>query len=148
MIEFEITIPEESESTAKQLSWYNVNDLMKSEIQPYKQGYNPLNPFKVEDKVILSVQDHERYKLIEGITETMVGSISEVLGNNMVNIAYWDTQPSVIKNVPVTSVRLANKIHNKLSIRIRVFFKLLLRKVIDPNKLPKKIEADIAQYWR
>lgn len=148
MIDFEIVIPEESEDTAHKLSWYNVNDLMKSEIQPYKQGYNPLNPFKIEDKVILHTQDHVRYSLIEGIKPNMIGNISEVLGNNMVNIAYWDTQPSVIKNVPVTSVTLANKNHNKLSTKIRVFFKLLLRKVFNPNKLPKKIQAEIKAYWR
>lgn len=148
MIDFEITIPEESDDTAYKLSWYNVNDLMKSEIQPYKQGYNPLNPFKVEDKVILRTQDHKRYSLIEGITPTMVGSVSEILGNNMVNIAYWDTQPSVIKNVPVTSVTLAKGNWNKLSVAIRVLFKVLLRKIFNPNKFPKNIESEIKHTWR
>jgi hypothetical protein len=146
MIDFEITIPEEVDNTPAK-TWYNVNDLKKSEIQPYKKGYNPLNPFKIEDKVILRLQDHDRYSLIEGITPHMVGSISEVLGNNMVNIAYWDTQPSVIKNVPVTSVRLASNKRNKLTVAIRVLFKVILRKIFDPNKLPKHIKAELKQYW-
>lgn len=150
MIDFEITIPEENSNVTPIKStktWYNVNDLKSSEIQPYKKGYNPLNPFRIEDKVILYVRHHDRFDLIEGITETMVGSISEVLGNNMVNISYWDTRPSVIKNVPVHSVVLATGKVNSFKTKIRYYFIKLLRKVKNPNKLPKQIQADIAQYW-
>lgn len=146
MIEFDIIIPDETQTKSTK-TWYNVNDLKSSEIQPYKKGYNPLNPFKVEDKVILYLNHHDRFDLIEGITETMVGSISETLGNNMVNISYWDTRPSVIKNVPVYSVKLAPGKVNSFKVKLRHFFIKLLRKVKNPNKLPKQIQADIAQYW-
>jgi hypothetical protein len=146
MIDFDIVIPEESNVTPikSTKTWYNVNDIKASEIKPFKKGYHPLNPFKLEDKVILHVRHHDRYELIEGITDTMIGSVSEILGNNMVNISYWDTRPSVIKNVPVYSVKLAD---TRLSVKIRVFFKLLLRKVMNPNKLPKHIEDEIKVYW-
>jgi len=144
MIDFDIIISEETTAVVPKKTWYNANDLKESDIKPYKKGYNPLNPFKVEDKVILYLNHHDRYELIEGITEDMVGHISEVLGNNMVNIAYWDTRPSVIKNVPVTSIKLAD---TRLSVKIRVFFKMLLRKFKDPNKLPEHIQHDIQGYW-
>lgn len=147
MIDFEITIPEDVPPAKSIKNWYNVNDVKSSEIQPYKKGYNPLNPFRTEDKVILYTRHHDRFELIEGITDNMVGSISEVLGNNMVNISYWDTRPSVIKNVPVYSINLATGKINSFKTKFRVFFIKLLRKVINPNKLPKHIQADIAQYW-
>jgi hypothetical protein len=147
MIDFEITIPEETNVTPikSTKTWYNVNDIKASEIKPFKKGYHPLNPFRLEDKVILHTCHHDRYGLIEGITSTMIGSVSEILGNNMVNISYWDTRPSTIKNVPVHSIKLAD---TRLSVKIRVFFKLLLRKIFNPNKLPKHIEEELKPYWK
>lgn len=144
MIELDIVIPEEKVKKSKK-TWFNVNDIKESEIKPYKKEYHPLNPFRMEDKVILKLGDHKRFDLIEGITPSMVGNISELLGNNMVNISYWDTKPSVIKNVPVTSVFLSK--NNHIKVKIRVFFIKLLRKFKDPNKLPKQIQADISEYW-
>jgi hypothetical protein len=148
MIDFEIIIPEESNVTPikSTKTWYNVNDIKASEIKPFKKGYNPLNPYRLEDKVILHVRHHDRYELIEGITDTMVGSVSEILGNNMVNISYWDTRPSCVKNVPVYSIYLAPK-QNTFKTKVRVFFYLMLRRVINPNKLPERIKNEIRQYW-
>lgn len=144
MIEMDIVIPEEKPKKSKK-TWHNVNDIKESEVKPYKKEYHPLNPFRMEDKVLLRIQDHKRFNLIEGITPNMVGSISEVLGNNMVNIAYWDTKPSVIKNVPVQSVFIAK--NNSLKVKLRVLFIKLLRKFKDPEKLPKKIQEEISDYW-
>lgn len=145
MIDIETVFEVEASNVSEKKTWYNVNDLKKSEIKPYKVGYNPLNPFKVEDKVTLRLTDHSRYSLIDGINADMVGSVSEVLGNNMVNIAYWDTRPSVIKNVPIKSVVLSK--NNKLSVKLRFLFKTFLRKLFDPNKFPKSIEAEIKSNW-
>lgn len=127
-------------------TWFNANDMKESEIERYKKGYNPLNPFKQEDKVILNIGDHPRYLLVEGLKPEMVGNISEVLGNNMVSIAYWDTRPSVIKCVPVTSVKLVKE--NKFLSRLHNLFIRLMRKILDPNKLPKKIEQELEIYWK
>jgi hypothetical protein len=148
MIDFEITIPEETNVTPikSTKTWYNVNDIKASEIKPFKKGYNPLNPFRLEDKVILRLSHHNRYDLIENITEDMVGHVSEILGNNMVNISYWDTRPSCIKNVPLHSIYLAPK-QNTFKTKIRVFFYSILRKIINPNNLPKHIKDEIRPHW-
>lgn len=158
MIDFELIIPdEEVEAKPKKAvkTWYNVNDIPQSEIKPFKKGYHPLNPYRLEDKVILHINHHDRFELIDSdfigikdkvFNETLVASVSEILGNNMVNISYWDTKPSVIKNVPVYSIRLAPE-QNSLKTKIRVFFINLLRKIKNPNKLPPKIEAEVKIYW-
>ncbi len=145
MINFDITVDIEKKPK-KVKNKYNANDLKESEIERYKKGYNPLNPFKIEDKVTLNVSKHERYALVEGLTSIMEGSICEVLGNNTVNIAYWDTDPSVIKNVPVSHVEISKKAN--LLNRLRNLFIRLIRKVKDPKKLPKKIEEELNLYWK
>lgn len=144
MIDFDIVVDIDSKPK-KVKNEYNANDMKESEIERYKKDYNPLNPFTTESKVTLNVKDHERYSLVIGLTSEMEGSISELLGNNMVNIAYWDTRPSVIKNVPISSVTLTKNNHWKN--RIRHIFINLLRKIIDPKKFPKKIEQELNLRW-
>ena len=145
-IDLKIDFEEEPVVETKVLTWHNVNDIMIADIERYKKGYNPLNPFKVEDKVILNKASHPRYNLIEGLSDNMVGSVSDILGNNMINIAYWDTQPSVIKNVSVHSVTLSKT--STLLNKLRNLFIRLVRSVINPNKLPKRIQKELDLTWK
>ncbi len=99
--------------------------------------YNPsmkiLNPYSEGDSILLKMNKNSRYGKVNGLSANLSGSISKVLSEDLVNISYWETDPPVIKTVPVnhlvlhsTNGIIAKLRHKALSIvrKLRILFKL------------------------
>ena len=109
------------------------NDLTLLEIEELDKDYSTkkfLNPFGKEYRVILDKTKADRYSLAIGLHDTSVAKVSAILSGNYVNIAYWDTYPNVIKNVPISHITLyenstkMHKIKFKLIKALRFIFRL------------------------
>jgi hypothetical protein len=93
--------------------------------------YNPsmkvLNVFREGDVIILDKAKSPRYSKIGGLVADLKGSIGRILSEDLVNISYWDTDPPVIKTVPVNHLTL----HSSNSILAKVRYKILsiIRKI-------------------
>lgn len=72
----------------------------------YNPAYKFLNPFREGDVIVLEKEKSERYSKVSGLTTTLKGTISKILSEDLVNLSYWETDPPVIKTVPVNHVKL------------------------------------------
>src|SRR5690554_1261545 len=95
-----------------------VNDLGEFDYNP---AWKSINPFRERDVVTLDVSKHSRYSKAQGLTSELKGTISKVLSEDLVNVSYWETDPPIIKTVPVNHVTL----HSSNSILTKIRFKLL-----------------------
>lgn len=107
-----------------------VNDLGSFDYNP---AMRVLNVFREGDIVTLDKSKHSRYNKVNGLSDKLEGSISKVLSEDLVNISYWETDPPVIKTVPVNHVlfhysnSFLNRVRYKfLSVvrKLRILFKL------------------------
>lgn len=112
----------------------NTNNLSVEESETYKLSSTKftntdinLNPFKKEYQVILSKESSPRYKYALNLKDDSVAKVSSILNRDYVNIAYWDTYPNVIKNVPVSHLSLF--IGSPIKHKIKVFLTRLVRMI-------------------
>lgn len=118
---------------------YNkANDLAKDEIQDYYPNHDFLNPYNKGDIVSLKVENRSRFAHIVSPKNEVV-KIGEVLGNNQVNVAMWDSYPSVIKNVSIKDISiLAN---NKKLSKARYYAITAVRAIIPNWYINKPLKA-------
>ena len=69
---------------------------------------NSQNPFQVGDKVRI-ITKNKRYKEIENFDYNMIGNVSKIFDNEHIDIGFWDTNPGVIKKIPLKHVELVSK---------------------------------------
>lgn len=85
---------------------YNkANDLAEDEVVKYYASHEFLNPYKKGDVVNLKVANRKRFSFIISPPNEQV-KVGEIIGNNQVNVAMWDSYPSVIKNVSIDDISL------------------------------------------
>lgn len=113
----------------------NTNNLSVEESEAYKLSSEKftktdiyLNPFKKEYQVILANVMSSRYRFAINLKEGSVAKVSAILNRDYVNIAYWDTFPNVIKNVPISHLSLF--IGSPIKHKIKVFLTKLVRKIL------------------
>lgn len=93
----------------------------------YEKYDENFNPFNLEYEVILDITASKRYENAINLKEDTIAKVSLILNKNYVNIAYWDSYPNVIKNVPVTHLTLYKK--SPIKHKLRVFITKLFRKI-------------------
>lgn len=101
-----------------------VNDLSGFDYNP---AYKSLNLFREGDSVNLDITKHSRYSKAQGLTSELKGTISKVLSEDLVNVSYWETDPPVIKTVPVNHVILHES--NPLMSKFRFTLLKVVRRV-------------------
>lgn len=102
------------------IDFNKANDLSKEEvISPCYDYHNSLNPFKEGDIVVLDRSAKVRFSYIIG-KENELGRVSAAIGNVQINVAFWDSLPSTVKNVQIRDITLAktNKFKAKLRYRL------------------------------
>lgn len=106
----DIEIPNKKKVLKTKLSYTEVNDSDYFDMIeiPIEKSKKKLNPFEVEDTVVLDISKNPRYELIQNLKKQSEGRISKILNSQFVNVAYWDTLPVVVKNVPIYHLKIKN----------------------------------------
>lgn len=98
-----------------------VNKVNTVEDKSYSLINNSANPFKLKDRVVLKIENHERYSHIQNLKEGDIPRVSAVLGEGMVNIGFSYTIPMTVKNVPTSDLVLFKE--ESFLAKVRVFIK-------------------------
>lgn len=142
--DLEFSIDDFSVSPVENVVDYNkANDLQEDEIVDYYPTHTFLNPFTRNSVIELKTANRERYSYIIS-PPNEIAKVGELLGNNQVNIAMWDSYPSVIKNVSINDITLSR--NNFLKVKL-AYFAIKAIRAITPNwYIQKPLKAHYNTY--
>jgi hypothetical protein len=142
--DLEFSIDDFSVSPVENVVDYNkANDLAEDEIIDYYPTHTFLNPFSRNSVIELKTPNRERYSYIIS-PPNEIAKVGELLGNNQVNIAMWDSYPSVIKNVSINDITLSR--NNLLKVKLAYFTIKVIRAIIPNWYIQKPLKAHYSTY--